>query len=319
MEKKITLFMLNESFFSELKNDSGTRVIYKDRVYENRIVNFFFKFCFSLRVNSIFPMPFKRILFRSLFEKAYHPNSKNIFVFYEWWYDSELLRWLKRTHKDVVTVLYLDDTISQLKETVRRLSIDGIREEFDFVFSYNTGDVEKYGFRYTSAFFSKYQQQDLSNGEKSDICFIGKAKDRGELIARIFNKLNRFCKCNFIICSKKKTSSFPEGIKVTGDMMPYTEYLSNEVNSNCILEILKEDTASPTFRCWEAVYYNKRLLTNWKGIRDFPYYDSRFMRYFENEDDIDVNFILDKTAPDYGYKDENSPLAFIRKVKDMVE
>ena len=101
--------------------------------------------------------------------------------------------------------------------------------------------------------------------------------------------------------------------------MPYTEYLSNEINSNCILEILKEDTASPTFRCWEAVYYNKKLLTNWKGIRSFAYYNPGFMRYFENENDIDVSFILDKTKPDYGYKDENSPLSFVDNVKKLVE
>ncbi|MBO7423549.1 MAG: hypothetical protein J6T99_09230 [Oscillospiraceae bacterium] len=196
--------------------------------------------------------------------------------------------------------------------------MDRIRKEFDFVFSYNTEDVEKYGFRYTSAFFSKYNQQDLLNGKKSDICFIGLAKDRGDLIVRIFNKLNRSCNCNFIICSNGKTSQYPNGIEVTDKRMPYTEYLSNEINSNCILEVLKEDTASPTFRCWEAVYYNKRLLTNWKGIRDFVYYDPNFMQYFENENDIDIDFILDKKQPDYDYKNENSPLAFIEKVKNLV-
>ena len=39
---------------------------------------------------------------------------------------------------------------------------------------------------------------------------------------------------------------------------------------------------------------------------------------FENENDIDIDFILDKKQPDYDYKNENSPLAFIEKVKNLV-
>jgi len=316
---KITFFLLIESFFCDLGNDPEIKVIYKNKVYRSRIFNFFFQLCFSLRVNSLFPMPLKRFWFKSLFKKAYHPNSKNIFIFYEWWYDSDLLRWLKRKHKDIVTVLYLDDTITQFKETVGSLSVDRLKEEFDYIFSYNVEDVEKYGFRYTSAFFSKYKEDELAKDKKSDICFVGKVKDRGDLIAKIYNKLSGSCDCNFIICSSEKTNRFPDGITIINKTMPYTEYLSNEINSNCILEILKEDTASPTFRCWEAVYYNKKLLTNWKGIRSFAYYNPGFMRYFENENDIDVSFILDKTKPDYGYKDENSPLSFVDNVKKLVE
>ena len=318
-DKKITLFLLNESFFYELKNDSGTRVIYKDKVYKNRIKSFLFKACFSLSVNSLFPMPLKRFWFRSLFRKAYHPDSKNIFIFYEWWYDSDFMQWLKRKHKDVTTVLYLDDTVGMFRKTVRRASMDKVRKEFDFIFSYDADDVKQYGFRYTSAFFSKYEQKDLPDAPKSDICFIGLAKDRGEFITRIFNRLNGSCDCNFVICSNRKDLHFPDGIRVLDKTMPYTEYLANEVNSNCILEILKEDTVSPTFRCWEAVYYNKKLLTNWKGIKGFSYYDPRFMRYFEDENDIDVGFISDKTKPDYQYRNENSPSAFISKVKSLVE
>lgn len=319
MNKKIAFFLLNESFFRELENDSEVRTINKNRVFQSGAANFLFKLCFSLKVNSIFPVPFKRFWFKRLFEKAYHPGAKNIFIFYEWWYDSDFMRWLKRKHGDVVSVLYLDDTIGQFRKTLKTLSVEKIRKEFDYIFSYNVEDVEKYGFQYTSAFFSKYDQRELPRKEKSDICFVGLVKERGELISRIFDKLKGTCDCNFIVCKSEKDFSFPSGIKVIDKTMSYAEYLSNEINSNCILEILKGDTASPTFRCWEAVYYNKRLLTNWKGIEGFAYYDPRFMKYFENENDIDAEFILDRTQPNYDYKGENSPTAFINRIRDLVE
>ncbi len=53
-----------------------------------------------------------------------------------------------------------------------------------------------------------------------------------------------------------------KGIHYFPYVMPYEKYLQFVINTNCIVEILQDGTTGYTLRTWEALAFNKKLLTN---------------------------------------------------------
>ena len=94
----------------------------------------------------------------------------------------------------------------------------------------------------------------------------------------------------------------------------YQEVLEKISESNCILEILQEKQKTQSIRYFEAVAYNKKLLTNNPNIFSLPFYDKRYMRYFESIQEIDFDWIRSKEVPNYNYQGEFSPKKMLQQV-----
>ncbi len=82
------------------------------------------------------------------------------------------------------------------------------------------------------------------------------------------------------------------------------------MGSNCILEVLQDGQTGSTLRYLEAVCYNKKLLTTNPRIKNYPFYDERYMKVFSSESDIDYDWVKKRETINYGYKDEFSPKYF---------
>ena len=95
----------------------------------------------------------------------------------------------------------------------------------------------------------------------------------------------------------------------------YEEVLGGVLRSKVILEILQEGQSGPSLRYYEAVCYNKKLLSNNPNIVHFPYYDSRYMRYFSSPEDIDIAWITEDCDVDYHYKGDFSPVNMLDLIK----
>jgi hypothetical protein len=90
--------------------------------------------------------------------------------------------------------------------------------------------------------------------------------------------------------------------------------------TNCIVEILQENQKTQSIRYFEAIFFNKKLLTNNPRITELPYYDERFMKFFSSADGIDFEWVRKKEAVDYGYRGEFSPVHFVEQIeKDFAD
>lgn len=90
-------------------------------------------------------------------------------------------------------------------------------------------------------------------------------------------------------------------------LIDYDENVSRAVCCNCILEIVRENFVGFTQRYYEAVIFNKKLLTNNPNIKELEYYDERFMQYFETIDQVDWDWVKEERTVDYGYQGDFSP------------
>lgn len=182
------------------------------------------------------------------------------------------------------------------------------------VYTFDPGDKEKYGLK--SVVNCYYSYHDISQEEiKNDVFFVGGLKgNRARLVFELFDYLmNHDVKCCFWISARKEemlhNPPFQDKINYyTGGWRPYTDILKCNMESNVIIEILQENQEGPSLRYYEAVCYNKKLITTNKRVLNLPYYNHKFMKIIEKPEDIDIDWIKRRDVVDYGYKGDFSPV-----------
>lgn len=186
---------------------------------------------------------------------------------------------------------------------------------WDSILTFDRQDAEKYGFSFAG--FHYYSKPDIAFPEKSlyDVYYVGSFKgNRTRLINDTLKHLtaNGIC-CRFDILSNnlKKTEEAAAGINVFRKSLPYRDVLEYTTASNCILEIIQENQHGPSLRYFEAVVFNKKLLTNNPYVVDFPYYNPEYIRVFKDADDIDISWLKAGITVDYRYKGDFSPLKLL--------
>ena len=178
---------------------------------------------------------------------------------------------------------------------------------FDLMLSYDKGDVEKYELTYHPTVFSNYPVESDLSIPASDIYFVGVTKDRLSLILDTFYKLKgEGFDCNFYLSEVSSRNQIKEKGLNYIDRMRYDENLKHVVRTKCLLEIIQSKAKGATVRTWEAIMYNKKLLTNNMSIADDFYYDNKYISLFD-KNGIDMNFLKQDNHFINPYRDDIGP------------
>ncbi len=173
--------------------------------------------------------------------------------------------------------------------------------------SYDKGDVEKYELTYHPTVFSNYPVESDLSIPASDIYFVGVTKDRLSLILDTFYKLKgEGFDCNFYLSEVSSRNQIKEKGLNYIDRMRYDENLKHVVRTKCLLEIIQSKAKGATVRTWEAIMYNKKLLTNNMSIADDFYYDNKYISLFD-KNGIDMNFLKQDNHFINPYRDDIGP------------
>ena len=216
---------------------------------------------------------------------------------------------LDSMHASSPDLTYAKETM----ESIKWSSVYTVDKEDAIEFGWNW-----MGFNYYSK--PKIEATDIDK----DCYFIGGLKgNRQKTIFELFNyiKTNRGNPKFDLFCYSaeqlKKYNELP-GLQLLKTWLPYEEILKRTASANCIIEILQEGQNCQSLRYFEAVVLNKKLLTNNKHIAELPFYDSRYMHYFEKVDDIDISWVIKQEKFDYQYDDEFSIRNFFEKIKETI-
>lgn len=297
----------------DLEHHPDCYVVYKDRIHNSHILSFLCQLLLCTRIKNRFSIPFKQFWFRILF-KIHHKDNIKVVAMTAGWYHNDWIQYLKTTYPKAKLVLLLRDTVQSKTAFNKEFKIEEAKQKFDLILSYDkVHDVPVYGLTYAPVFMSKIEEFSSPLHCKYDISFIAEAKDRMSIVNKLYHQIMaNGLNCFFYIFRAKDADKLPDSnIIYANRYIGRTEMLRKELESNCMLEVLKGDAHSNTLRFWEAVMYNKKLYTNWAGALDSPYYDPRYMRVFNNPEDIDLDFIKERIEVDYKYQGELSPLRFL--------
>jgi hypothetical protein len=258
---------------------------------------------FNPRLNSIFPMPFKD------FWNSYYINEVDkthplCFLILENWLRLEtgirLLPYIKHRYPTSVIVCFAQDLLETIVDQYSNAPIDVeyIKNYTDLFISYDPADASKYNIAFHPTVYSPVNLNCGVRKIRYDLFFLGRDKGRlDKLVAICEEARRRNLICKFILLdvpNERRIES--EGITYIDKELSYNESLQCCLESRCIVEILQDKAFSPTFRVWEAIAMNRRLLTNNVSLKDTNVYDERYISFFHDVTDINWSFVKSENA-----------------------
>lgn len=228
-----------------------------------------------------------------------------------------LMRWLKPENEQIFKLIrqrypeakiavYLED----LYETGKNLDYTIADRYANLIISYDRNDADAHGFLYYPTFLSAVDIQDAGSLPGSDVMFCGAAKKRYDSIIQSYKVFKEAgLRCDFMVSRLLPGQNKIAGIDYIKYLISYKDYLRHVMRSDFILEIMQGNATGYTLRTWEAILYDKVLLTDNKAILKAPFYNKDQFIYFEKPEDIDFNSIPRKVSHN-SYARELSPVKF---------
>ncbi len=274
----------------------------------------------SSRINRRISLPFKSIWLNSLDSVISDPETEYSVIFFSHFCPvnkglfSKLNK--KREEYKVKYYLFLIDPLDDAPFTWDY--IKGLK--LDTIFTYNKKDADQYGWVYHALPFSMIDGP--CEDVQYDIYFAGNYRGGGrlELLHNVYkmlkeNDISSVYRIGSVPTEKQK---FQDGI-IYNQIIRYSEIVKETKRSNCILEVVRESLDGATGRYYEAVCYNKKLLTTNKNVVNLPFYNPEYMHVFEKPEDIDWNWVKERIPVDYHYDGRFSPTHFIDELVEMEE
>ena len=282
---------------------------------------FFRRIHFSHRINQIIPLPYKEIWYRLPSVHQYRNSLESIIII-----DGALnqlpesyMRRLKTRYPKIRFYVYMINAIDAASPIIQKIRPYILQFPWDGIYTFDPEDAKKYNLQYLGfCYYSKHTiEQEIQKAESFDAYFVGGLKGgRNSEILSVYNYLSEHgVKCDFnLMVYGHEVPEGKEGLKYYGcGWRPYGEVLRGVDRCGCIVEILQHGQSGPSLRYFEAVCYNKRLLTNNPHIVNFPYYNPEYMRVFHSPEDIDIDWLKGASASpvQYNYQGEFSPNTLI--------
>ena len=320
---------LHIGLFDDLKNRGEVQFCPVTRKKSNsKVLNCIMKIHCSWSINKHFKLPFRKYWYA--YPKIQLENKHNTYVVIvdialKAFSTGELNKLFAEVGVHGVLVLinsYDASSIGMLeiKDKIHKVN-------WSQILTFDPIEAEKYGWDYMgTCYYSMHHPQQIKENypgiNSSDAYFAGGIKgDREQLILEVFEKLvreNIVTSYNIMVSGKKRfeRKKYEEKIHYyAGSWMPYEKILAGVLNTNVIIEILQKGQNGPSLRYYEAVCYNKKLLTNNPNVEKLPFYNPRYMKVFSGSDDIDFEWIKTKEEVNYGYDGSFSPYYLLSKMK----
>ena len=234
-------------------------------------------------------------------------------------YPAKVLRSYQKKWPNIKYILYYPDAVCRGVSAYANY----LREQdvFDLVYSFDVEDSKRYGMIFWNTPYS-VKEEYLQIAVKEDLYFVGVGCERFSILCDIA-KCGKYAglKLHMDVVHELppgNVQNIPDNIAIHSyeNVIPYYQSLQNTLKARCIIEIARPGQAGLTLRAYEAVVYNRKLLTNNKTILSFSFYDPRFMQYFEKVEDIDWDWVKEDIEVDYHYNGEFSPL---RLMEDIIK
>ena len=186
-------------------------------------------------------------------------------------YPIQILNSLNKLSK--MTIAYQWDGVERFYGTKERIPI------FDKFFVFDPNDFYKYKSIYkniymTSNFYSNFEPE--LSAEESDIYYLGaNQKNRilqlKEILCLINLKKHKF---KIYILNKKNKHQIESPIKFIHHPISYEQNLANVKNTKILIDIKVPEHDGLSFRFYECIKYQTKIITTNKTVRNYNFYNS---------------------------------------------
>lgn len=281
--------------------------------------------CFNPRLNKILPIPFKPNWTPGYLCEV--KSERNCFLIMENWMRCEhathLLPYLRSRYPDSKIVCFAQDLVERVRDlyTDKAVDVDYVKRYANLFITYDTIDAERYDLACYPTVYSSVEIKAEDDVPETDLYFLGRDKGRLSMLADMCRRFTeKGLKCHFLLLEVPKEQQIQcPGIVYIDKPIPYRKNLQFVSRTKCVVELLQPNARSATFRMWEAIVLNKKLLTNSPDAKSSPFYDSRYVSVFTGEEDIDYTFVEAGEGAPYEkenpFKDAIRPDALLKFVE----
>ncbi len=289
---------------------------------KNKILRILYQLQHSKTTNKYFNIPFKSLWFNSYFRNDFADKNKPIvFVFdarlLEYDYVRDYVVWLRKKYPRCKLVVNYWDIVATWRESAKP---DAIRGMVDMLVSYDRDDAEKYNMYYHPTVYAEAKITKPNNTPKTDVFFVGGAKNRMKAILETYDRLEKAgLNCFFYVMEAKPPyNQARRGIRYVTDKtwLSYEECIQYVKHTKCILEIMQQGAKGETLRVWEAITYGKMLLTNNSFMTKSRFYDPDYVCLISENGEFDPQRIKDYVSKPNPFKDKILPENFLTYIAD---
>ncbi len=232
------------------------------------------------------------------------------------YYSAAYLERLRKRHPSIKYILYI---IDPMPDGLWR-EVQEVLPVFDHVMTMHPYNCRKYGFKYLPYAYAKpAETAQIVDIPDTDLFYCGVLDDHR---LALMDEMVRQCEEHqiaFDFWLKPYRDNPIHNEHVHYGLIPYEENVQRLKKAQCILEVMHKGYVGITQRFLEAVIYNKRLLSNNREITELPYYNPRFMQYFEKIEDIDWEWLHNDEEADYHYQGDFSVQAWKKNLVEMLD
>ena len=199
---------------------------------------------------------------------------------------NSLLSWIKsHAGKNQRLILFCNNRL----QTIRNVSVFKARDLGFEIWSYDKNDCLEHGFKHFNQFLNREFYRKSSLETEYDAVFVGAKKDRGELILRIKDKMDKTgLKTWFYVTDMDE---LPGNMCRDHKQISYEQYVSIIGKSRAVVDIVSDTNYGLTWRPVEALFMKKKLITNCSSISEMTLYCKDNV-YIIGSDDRDLKLFL---------------------------
>lgn len=212
--------------------------------------------------------------------------------------DLRIIRKYLRTQR--VAVFTWNPVIDyQQNHKVRRLHIQQLKGLGFHVYTFDPGDAQQYGLTLTRQVYRHVDAFRKALPEQWDIYFLGKDKNRFATLRALGEQWQGFALRTRLRMLPEPGRTYPQTpvVEFLPDSIDYHTNIDAINRARCLLEITQANQSGLTVRCLEALFFDKKLITNNPSVRMLPVYSPARFFILEQDDPATIAAFLAAPLP----------------------
>lgn len=275
------------------------------------------RFNFNIILNRYCTTPLSRWVYPWLYPCPFDDGKPLCFLFFECQYaifNTSYLEYLRRRYPGVKLVLFMQDVVSSLPY----YPMEQLKDRFDLILSFDSDDCQRYQLSYHPTPYSIIQPAQWVKQPPVDVYFCGAVKSRYPALMALYRRcMAEGLTCRFIM------NGAPRANRVKGDGLiydrpvSYMTNLSHVQSARCLVEIIQRSAKGSTLRLWEALFFDKLLLTNSTVVRNQPFYNPSFIRSLDDARPL-ADWLTTAVTYEDRYRRDRSPIRLLESVDHIL-
>lgn len=199
--------------------------------------------------------------------------------------------WLtKQTHLEIKK--HTNKYISYLYDSCTRFPIDYLLDDnvFDEIFSFDLDDCQKFGFNFITNYIYIDKKEIKEHETNKNVFIIISVDERLPFLNNLANHLSeQNIDFKFIVIGKRKPKDINPNI-IYSKKHIFLEDLQNDLeNSKVFLDLIRHGHNGLSFRIFEALAMQRKIITTNQSIRQYDFYNPNNILILDESKPININ------------------------------